>query len=73
MRHVTITELRTHAGRFFARVEAGETLRITRHGRPIAEIRPVAACPPSWKRGPARPLPVGGTPVSDLILADRGP
>lgn len=73
MREATITELRAHASRFFALVEAGETIRVTRHGRPIAEIRPVTANLPSWKRRPTRPLAVGGSLVSDRILADRGP
>jgi prevent-host-death family protein len=72
MRKVAITELRTRLTAVLALVEAGETIRVTRRGRPIADIRPVAACPPSWKRRSARSLPGGGTLVSDLILTDRG-
>ena len=73
MREATITELRAQASRFFALGEAGETIRVTRRGRPIAEIRPVAANLPSFKRRPARPLAVRGSLVRDLILAERGP
>jgi prevent-host-death family protein len=38
---VTITELRRHAGEVIDRVIAGEHITITRHGRPVAELRPL--------------------------------
>lgn len=41
MASVTIRELRNHGGDVLARVEAGETLIVTRSGRPVAELRPV--------------------------------
>ncbi len=41
MASVTIRELRNHGGDGLARVEAGETLIVTRSGRPGAELRPV--------------------------------
>jgi prevent-host-death family protein len=34
-------EAKTHLPALLARVERGETLTITRHGRPIAELRPI--------------------------------
>jgi len=40
-----VRELRNHGGRVLARVAAGETLTVTRHGRPVAELRPIAPKP----------------------------
>lgn len=72
MQETTFTELRAQAKHFFDLVEAGEVVRVTRNGRPIAEIHPIARDVPSWKRRPARPLMVPGVSVSRLILEDRG-
>ena len=41
MNRVTIRDLRNHGGRVLERVERGETLTVTRSGRPVAELRPV--------------------------------
>ena len=38
---VTIRELRNHGGDVIERVESGETLVVTRAGRPVAQLRPV--------------------------------
>ncbi|MGH2888675.1 MAG: type II toxin-antitoxin system Phd/YefM family antitoxin [Solirubrobacteraceae bacterium] len=38
---VTIRDLRNHGGEVLARVQAGETLTVTSHGTPIAELRPI--------------------------------
>ena len=67
----TFTELRNQAKRYFDLVEAGETVRVLRNGKPIAEIHPVARDLPSWKRRPARPLAIGGEAISRLVLEDR--
>ncbi|MBL8224264.1 MAG: type II toxin-antitoxin system Phd/YefM family antitoxin [Chromatiales bacterium] len=72
MREASFTELRSQATRFFDLVEAGEVIRVTRNGKPIAEIHPVPRDLPSWKRRPARPLVVSGASLSRLILQDRG-
>jgi prevent-host-death family protein len=72
MREASFTELRNQATHFFDLVEAGEVIRVTRNGKPIAEIHPVPRDLPSWKRRPARPLVVGGISISQLILQDRG-
>jgi prevent-host-death family protein len=37
---VSVRELRNHAGRVVAAVEAGETVTLTVHGRPVADIVP---------------------------------
>lgn len=39
---VTITELRKHTARVIARVEAGERVVLTVHGRPVADVVPHA-------------------------------
>jgi prevent-host-death family protein len=38
---VTIRDLRNNGGDVIARVERGETLTVTRDGRPVAELRPL--------------------------------
>jgi prevent-host-death family protein len=40
MRHVQSSEAKTHLPELLDAVEAGETIVITRHGRPIARIVP---------------------------------
>lgn len=72
MRETTLTELRNQAKRFFDLVETGETVRVLRNGKPIAEIHPVRHELPSWKRRHPHPLDLGGYEISRLILADRG-
>ena len=39
---VNIRELRNHGGEVVDRVAAGEHLTVTRSGKPVAELRPVA-------------------------------
>ncbi len=75
MKLVTFTEFRRNAAALFNAVERGETVRVLRHGKPIAEIVPLAAPRPtlSWKRpgpeivldGPAKPS------LSREILRER--
>ncbi len=72
MRDTTFTELRNQAKQFFDLVEAGETVRVLRNGKPIAEIHPIPKDLPSWKKRPARPLVVSGAEISQLILQARG-
>jgi prevent-host-death family protein len=42
MEQVTVRELRNHGGEVIDRVVAGERLTITRDGRRVAELRPLA-------------------------------
>lgn len=72
MRETSFTEFRNQAKHFFDLVEAGETVRVLRNGKPIAEIHPVQTDLPSWKQRKARPLAVDGVAISKLILEDRG-
>lgn len=41
MTTVTLVEAKTHLSELLDRVEAGEAVVITRHGRPVANLSPV--------------------------------
>jgi prevent-host-death family protein len=71
VRQVAFTELRNNAKVFFDLVETGESVRILRNGKPIADIVPIAADLPSWKKRKAQPLVVDGVAISQLILDER--
>ena len=42
MDEVSVRELRNHGGDVLDRVAAGESLTVTRSGKPVAELRPLA-------------------------------
>ena len=71
MRQATFTEIRNHAKAYFDVVESGESVRVLRNGKPIADIVPIAADFPSWKRRKAQPLVLDGVSVSRMILEER--
>lgn len=71
MEQATFTELRSRAAHYFDLVESGETVRIIRNGKPIAEIKPIDPDLPSWKRTKAQPLVIDGVSISQVILAER--
>lgn len=71
MRQATFTELRNNAKVYFDAVEAGETVRVLRNGKPIADIVPVPPVTPSWKRQSREPLAVKGIALSKEIMRDR--
>ena len=56
---VPLSEFRAHTAAMIDRVEQGETIRILRHGKPVAELVPLppqdAAKVPRWKM-PVEPL-----------------
>ncbi len=70
MQETTFTELRNHAKNYFDAVEGGETVRVFRNGKPIAEIVPIRSGIPSWKRQ-VTPLTIKGFSLSGAILSDR--
>lgn len=73
MTTISLTDFRSHASGMLTRVENGETLVVLRHGKPIAEISPIAAkhsSQPSWKR-PALRLSTKGAGLAASILEDR--
>jgi antitoxin (DNA-binding transcriptional repressor) of toxin-antitoxin stability system len=63
--------VRNHAKTYFDMVESGETVRVLRNGKPIADIVPVAADLPSWKRRKGQPLVPDGVSISRMILDER--
>ena len=77
MHTVPLSEFRAHAAAMIDRVEQGETIRILRHGKPVAELVPLKAesTPqvPSWKR-PIEPLHIvrpDGKTGAQLIIEER--
>lgn len=70
MKTIGFTEFRNHASDLLTAVERGETLLVIRHGRPIAEISPVTAREPSWKR-PALRVATTGASLAAAILEER--
>jgi antitoxin (DNA-binding transcriptional repressor) of toxin-antitoxin stability system len=46
-------------------------VRVLRNGKPIADIVPVVADLPSWKRRKAQPLVLDSVSVSRMILEER--
>jgi antitoxin (DNA-binding transcriptional repressor) of toxin-antitoxin stability system len=71
MIEATSTELRKQAKHYFDLVQAGQTVRVSRNGVPIADIGPVAAAVPSWKQLRSDPLRVPGAEIASLIAQDR--
>ncbi len=61
MKILSLSEFRAHTSEMVDLVQQGETVRILRHGKPVADLVPVAvdvsARVPSWKR-PIEPLRV---------------
>ena len=71
MKQATFSEVRNHAKQYFDIVASGESVRVLRNGKPIADIVPIMADLPSWKRRKAQPLVLDGVSVSRMILEDR--
>lgn len=71
MKQASFTEVRNQAKHYFDLVESGETIRVLRNGKPIADIVPVAADLPSWKRRTVQPLVLDGVSISRVIFEDR--
>lgn len=72
MKTVSFTEFRKHASNLFSDVENGEILVVIRHGKPIAEIKPVTeeSKKPSWKK-PGLRLAIKGAQLCSAILEER--
>lgn len=71
MKQATFTEVRNHAKQYFDFVEAGESVRVLRNGKPIADIVPIVADLPSWKRRRAQPIVLDSVSVSRMIIEER--
>jgi prevent-host-death family protein len=72
MKMVTFTEFRQNAATYFDAVEQGETIKVLRHGKPVAEIIPASdeERTLSWKQ-PGLRLSVKGASLSREILKER--
>ena len=73
MKTVNLTEFRSQASGMLTQVENGETIIVLRHGRPIAEVSPIAKpddAVPSWKK-PALRLSATGAELSAAIGEGR--
>ena len=71
IKQASFTEVRNQAKHYVDLVQSGETIRVLRNGKPIADIVPIAADLPSWKRRTVQPLVLDGVSISRLILEDR--
>lgn len=75
MHTVPLSEFRANASAMIDLVEQGETVRILRHGKPVAELVPMRPDAvkkmPSWKQ-PFEPvlLPPGAS-LSQAVLDER--
>ncbi len=72
MQVLSLSEFRAHASEMLDLVEKGETVRILRHGKPVAELvplKPEAAEPPSYLQPfePVMALPEGYSAVRTLV------
>ncbi|MBI5375211.1 MAG: type II toxin-antitoxin system Phd/YefM family antitoxin [Candidatus Schekmanbacteria bacterium] len=75
MKTVNFTEFRKNASELLSVVEGGENLLVLRHGKPIAEILPVAPSAegtPSWKRRGLRLVAKGAALAAAIIEERRG-
>ncbi len=72
MREVSFTEFRKSAASFFNAVEQGETIRVLRHGKPVADVVPIQTPSRtlSWKR-PGLEIEVDGVSLSREVLKER--
>jgi prevent-host-death family protein len=73
MKQVSFSEFRRNAASLLDAVERGETIRVLRHGKPVAEVVPLpapAAATLSWKR-PGLHLDIAGVSFSREILRGR--
>jgi prevent-host-death family protein len=75
MHTLPLSEFRANTSAMLDLVERGETVRIMRHGKPVADLVPIQVAPrvrlPNWKQ-PFEPvlLPVGVS-LSQAVLDER--
>ena len=77
MHTLPLSEFRANVAAMIDLVEHGDTVRILRHGKPVAELVPVKADDatkvPSWKR-PIKPLDIQwpkGMSGAKMIIEER--
>ena len=67
---ISFTQFRQHAKKYFDKVEQGETIRVLRHGKVIAEVTPPVP-KRAGKRKESTPLIIPGVSLSNIILEER--
>lgn len=72
MQTTTFTEFRNNASHYLDLAEQGESIVIIRHGKPIAELKPIASNQktPSWK-SPGLNISIPDVSLSAEILKQR--
>ena len=70
MVNISFTQFRQEAKKYFERVEKGETVRVCRHGKVIAEIIPPTNAGVQ-KQNQSFPMVIPGVSLSRAILAER--
>jgi antitoxin (DNA-binding transcriptional repressor) of toxin-antitoxin stability system len=73
MTRVNFTEFRNNASHYLTKAEKGEVIKITRHGKIIAEIKPPTDekdTIPAWKKRGLR-LSIKGSNLSSAIIEER--
>lgn len=86
MTEIGVAELRQDASRWLRRVEQGETIVVTNHGRPVAQLGPITAtsglAAVRARGGITEPVgshrdlldeiqPTSGPSLTERVLADR--
>lgn len=72
MQIATFTQLRNNARYYFDAVEKGEIIKIKRHGKIIAEIKPAADDgTDNTLKNPALRLSIKGAALSKIIIKER--
>ncbi len=73
METAKFTELRARARYYFDKIETGETIRVIRHGKPVADIIPFKGNHKKlyWKE-PGVKVNLNGISLSKEIISDRG-
>lgn len=73
MKQVSFTEFRRNAASLFNAVEQGETIRVLRHGKPIADVIPHTEAPKTlaWKKTGPLLETENGASLSREILRER--
>lgn len=74
---ISVTEFRARAAEMVDRVQNGETVRILRHGKPVAELVAPSApmeSAPRWKKPVERPIVIhrpDGKTGAQLLIEER--
>ena len=77
MQTIPLSEFRANASAMIDLVAQGETVRILRHGKPVAELVPVRSGSeprklPNWKRHFEPVTLAAGVLLSQAVLDERG-